>query len=294
LLALRLGITFLIAAASYRWVEEPIRHGAIERRWARYRSASGESRRRMATGFAMTAVAITVAVAVVFMGLLAGGSASGPAGFPTAAAVVLNPGSGTSTTLAGQATTSTTALPSTASTVAAATSTTAPAATFVPAAVTAVGDSVMLGASDALKSAIDAMFGGDITRVDAKESRQFSAGVDVIQWYHDHLLLGQDVIVQLGTNGEVNPADFDRMMALLKDARRVVIINAHVGRAWEGQVNDELAAGVRQHPNTVLLDWHGYGAAHPEFFYDDGIHLRPNGAQAYAQFVAKALVGSSP
>jgi lysophospholipase L1-like esterase len=44
----------------------------------------------------------------------------------------------------------------------------------------------------------------------------------------------------------------------------------------------------------VLLDWHGYGGAHPEFFYDDGIHLRPEGADAYARFVAQALGAGSP
>jgi hypothetical protein len=64
------------------------------------------------------------------------------------------------------------------------------------------------------------------------------------------------------------------MVGLLKDAKRVVMINAHVGRAWESQVNEELAAGVKQYPNAVLLDWHAYGDAHPEFFYDDGIHRR--------------------
>jgi peptidoglycan/LPS O-acetylase OafA/YrhL len=283
LLALRLLITFLIAAASYRWIEEPVRHGAIERWWARYRTASGETRRKLSTRLGMAAVAGAVGLAIVFLGLLGGGSASAPPGFPKAAAVVLNPGQTTGTTVAGQTGQSTS---TTAPVV------TEPVPTAVPATVTAIGDSVMLGASDALKSAIDGMFGGDVTRVDAKESRQFSAGVDAIQWYHDQGLLGQDVIVQLGTNGEVNPADFDRMMNLLSGAERVVIVNAHVARPWEGQVNGELADGVKQYKNAVLLDWHGYAGAHPEFFYDDGIHLRPEGAQAYAQYVAKALGAS--
>jgi lysophospholipase L1-like esterase len=69
----------------------------------------------------------------------------------------------------------------------------------------------------------------------------------------------------------------------------VVIINAHVDRPWEQQVNDTLAAGVRRYRNAVLLDWHGFAAQHPEFFYDDGIHLRPDGAAAYAQYVADSL-----
>ena len=96
--------------------------------------------------------------------------------------------------------------------------------------------------------------------------------------------LGQDVVVQLGTNGTVDPGDFDRMMDdPAATVKKVVIVNAKVPRPWEEQVNDTLAAGVKKYKNAVLLDWHSYGGEHPEFFYDDGIHLRPEGAAAYAQ-----------
>jgi lysophospholipase L1-like esterase len=168
-----------------------------------------------------------------------------------------------------------------------------------PPAVTAIGDSVMLGAANQLIGAIDGMLGTPaiphVTTVDAAESRQFFTGVDVIQDYKNRGALGQDVIVQLGTNGTVDPGDFDRMMGLLADRNKVVIINAKVPRPWEQQVNDTLAAGVKKYKNAVLLDWHGYAGQHPEFFYDDGIHLRPEGAAAYAQFVSQALgTGGSP
>jgi lysophospholipase L1-like esterase len=101
--------------------------------------------------------------------------------------------------------------------------------------------------------------------------------------------MGEEVVVQLGTNGTVDPADFDTMMGLLAGAERVVIINAKVPRPWEQEVNDTLAAGVKKYKNTVLLDWHDIGGAHPEYFYDDQIHLKPEGQQAYAAMVAAAL-----
>ena len=176
------------------------------------------------------------------------------------------------------------------------TTTVAPAAG--PPAVTAIGDSVMLGAANQLIGTIDGMFATPtvphVTTVDAAESRQFAAGVDVIQDYKNRGALGQYVIVQLGTNGTVDPGEFDRMMGILSDRQKVVIVNAKVPRPWEQQVNDTLEAGVKKYKNAVLLDWHGYGGAHPEFFYDDGIHLRPAGADAYARFVAQALGAGSP
>jgi lysophospholipase L1-like esterase len=161
-----------------------------------------------------------------------------------------------------------------------------PTTTLVPVKITAIGDSVMLGAADALRVTL----GIDRTTVDAAESRQFSAGVDKIQEYKDAGDLGDEVVVQLGTNGTVNPDDFTRMMQILKDTKRVVIINAKVPRPWEDEVNQVLGDGVKQYKNAVLVDWNTVGSQHPEWFYDDGLHLRPDGAQAYAQLVAsKAL-----
>ena len=156
----------------------------------------------------------------------------------------------------------------------------------MPLRVTAIGDSVMLGAADALAGTI----GRDRTTVDAAESRQFSAGVDTIQQYKDKGELGDEVVVQLGTNGTVNPDDFDRMMQILKSTKRVVIINAKVPRPWEDEVNQVLGDGVKRYRNSVLVDWHTAAGDHPEWFYDDGLHLRPDGAEGYANLVASKVL----
>ena len=44
------------------------------------------------------------------------------------------------------------------------------------------------------------------------------------------------------------------------------------------------------HPNAVLVDWFTASDGHPEYFYDDGTHLRPDGAAQYAALV-KAAIG---
>ena len=87
----------------------------------------------------------------------------------------------------------------------------------------------------------------------------------------------------------MSPDEFDRMMDVLKDVKRVVIVNAKVPRPWEDQVNEVLADGVKKYKNARLVDWHTIGGEHPEFFWDDGIHLRPEGAQYYAQLIAGYL-----
>jgi hypothetical protein len=275
LLVIRLTLTFVAAALSYRYVEEPIRHGALERRWAQFRTSTGEVRRKLAAQAVVFTAGIGAGLVIIVIGLANGGSAGPPPGLPEQAAVVITPS--TSTTVAATGETTTTGAPATGS----------------PPAVTFIGDSVMLGAANQLIATVDGMLGTpavpQVTTVDAAESRQFSAGVDDIQARKAAGTLGQYVIVQLGTNGTVDPGDFDRMMGLLADRQKVVIINAKVPKPWEQQVNDTLAAGVKKYKNAHLLDWHGFAGQHPEFFYDDGIHLRPDGAAAYAQYVAQSL-----
>jgi len=46
-----------------------------------------------------------------------------------------------------------------------------------------------------------------------------------------------------------------------------------------------LARVTQRHPNATLIDWHAASTGHPDYFWDDGIHLRPEGAQAYAYLV---------
>lgn len=146
--------------------------------------------------------------------------------------------------------------------------------------VTAFGDSVMLGAASQLAAA-----GVDVT---AQVSLQAAAGIELIRTRQQADTLGSTVIVHLGNNGPFSVAQFDQLMGLLAGVPRVVIVNVKVPRDWEGPNNAMLAANVGRYANAALVDWHAAGSAHPEYFWDDGIHLRPEGAQAYAALVLGA------
>ncbi len=68
LLALRMGLTLVVAAASYRYLEQPIRHGGLGRSWARMRVATGSERQalrqRWLAGIGSLAVVLAVVVGV--------------------------------------------------------------------------------------------------------------------------------------------------------------------------------------------------------------------------------------
>ncbi len=146
--------------------------------------------------------------------------------------------------------------------------------------VTAMGDSVMLGAASVLAPTI-----GNI-EVDAAVGRQVSVAIEILRSLRDAGRLGDVVVVHMGNNGTFTKGQFDDMMGVLADVRRVVFVNLKVPRDWEGPNNDVLAEGVTRYPNAVLVDWHAASVDRPDFFWDDGIHLRPEGAQFYADLIA--------
>jgi hypothetical protein len=150
--------------------------------------------------------------------------------------------------------------------------------------VSAVGDSVMLGAADRLYRDID-----NLTVVDAEVGFQPSAAIDTLRWRRASGQLGEAVIVHIGNNGIFTTEQFDEMMRVLAGVRRVVFVNVNVPRAWETPNNDVLAEGVRRYPNAVLVDWYSASVDHPEYFVDDGVHLQVQGQQVYADLIAERI-----
>ena len=97
------------------------------------------------------------------------------------------------------------------------------------------------------------------------------------------------VVLHIGDNGFFSSRVFDQIMAELRDARRVIVVNVKVPQNWEDPNNAMLAAAVKRHANAVLVDWYGTSAHRPGLFWKDGIHLRPAGAKVYADLIAQAV-----
>jgi hypothetical protein len=158
-----------------------------------------------------------------------------------------------------------------------------PATADPPGGVTAIGDSVMLGASSALRAAIPSI------EVDAVVSRQWDPGVATVQSDRGSGRLRPTLVVDLGTNGTVSAAQFDAMVRAATGTRRIVFVTVRVPRSWEASVNATLRAGVARQAGAVLADWYAASAGHPEWFGPDGYHLQPAGARALAALIAGAV-----
>lgn len=163
-----------------------------------------------------------------------------------------------------------------------------PTPATVPAGVSvrAIGDSVMVSAAGALQERL-----GASAYIDAALNRQFSDGITAARAIRE--AGGADVVVvHLGNNGPVAPADVDGLMGELAGARAVLLVNVRVDRPWRASVNQTLAEATQRHPRARLVDWYGASEGHPDWFQGDGTHFRASngpGAKAFADLIAGAV-----
>jgi peptidoglycan/LPS O-acetylase OafA/YrhL len=259
--AIRTAITLTLAALSYRFVEEPIRNGAlgrIRRRISERMNAAHPFGQRWAFQFA----AVTT-IAVLFVSQLSLAMARAPAhrlpGEDALSAGVL--GRPEDIDLF------------------------AISAGEIPPPI-ALGDSVMSGARNALRNEFGRI------RIDARVGRQVSEGIQRLDLYRRRGQLGDVVVIHLGDNGRFLSKQFDQIMRVLDGVRRVVFVNAKVARRWERTVNSTILAGAHRYPGVKLVDWHHLWrhCRAGRVFGPDAIHLTEYGARCYAHFIADAAL----
>lgn len=268
---LTLVATVLISAASYRFIEQPIRtlgiRGAV-RKLALVRGSSAPSTR---------AIALTL-VAVLGVTLPATGFAIATAPQLSSAAEAIARGEAMldEGTLTHSASPKPKPKPKP-------TTSAPPQITPEGRDISAIGDSVMLASLPELSAALP-----DIA-VDAEVSRGLGAGLEIVSGLEAQGTLRGVIVVGLGTNGPINVDDLESLRQLAQP-RQVVLINAHGDREWIPGVNQLLVDFADSYRGVVVADWDGTVTDVPDALADDGIHPNPSGGEIYAESVANALV----
>ena len=318
---LRVGLTLGIAELSYRYVETPIRDGAIGRLMCRARSRTPDGRQaatRLVAGvLALALVAWAIGLAMV--------RAEPPADRSTTTVTV---GADESTASTGQAQTAPATRPDVSSgdqsrapgsvmrpsptdgTPSAEESTTEAPAASTPKAepqpkpkaepkpkpkakpepaparggarqVSAFGDSVIFGAVDYLRDR-----GAAVT---AGEALSYRNVFDEVRAARADGSLRRTVVLHTGNNGAIADRDLRGLLDELGD-HDVALVSLYVPRSWERYNNDLFARAAADYPNVRLLDWTSIAAANPAWLYDDRIHLvAPDGRQAYTNWLLRSL-----
>jgi hypothetical protein len=144
-----------------------------------------------------------------------------------------------------------------------------------------IGDSIMLSASDEL-----AEFDWD---TNAEVGRQFDVGVKIANRKSLNGSLPKRVIVHLGTNGPIDPADCDALVVAVGEHRRLFLVSIRVPRGWEESNNRTLNDCAARYPKVHMIRWYAYTKDHPEWFSTDGYHLNVDGQAAYASFLDSSV-----
>ncbi len=126
--------------------------------------------------------------------------------------------------------------------------------------------------------------------VDAAVSRQMIDMIPVFEQFRDLGLFGNAVVVHLGTNGSFSQNTLDTFLGTMNDVPNVILMTVRADRGWTAENNAMLRAADLEGDNKILIDWEVLSAECPgQCFYSDGIHLRPEGQQYYADLISDVL-----
>jgi peptidoglycan/LPS O-acetylase OafA/YrhL len=252
------AIVLAAAALSYRFVEQPIRSGRLQRRLAQI-----DLRRRLELVGA-GAVALVASLSVLFVLPSPVSLYVSP---PAARAAAGPPSQGV---LRRQ-------LPE--PIVPGAAPTRAPAPP--PSRILAIGDSVMLGCEAQLRTALHRR-----VRIDATVGRQIDDTIKDLDRYRSRQRLPKTVVIQIGNNGPLWYRDLVRLRHALRGVPLVVIVNVRNATSWQREADHALANWVRGWRAAHLADWYGNSN---DAMLSDGTHPWPRGCRIYAHVIADAL-----
>ena len=164
--------------------------------------------------------------------------------------------------------------------------------------VTFLGDSIMKGAvTNASIKDLDVIFFErmsiltDNANVEAEVARQWNEAPRILRDLNGRGLLGEAIVIHLGSNGVIDEDLIANTFEILVDAEIVVVLNARVPKPWEGRVNGVLDSAIPLYENAVLVDWRSASNDFPEYFARDGVHLTKLGSQIYLDRIIEALGG---
>lgn len=146
----------------------------------------------------------------------------------------------------------------------------------------ALGDSVMAGAARALSEAG--------WTVDARESRQFKVGADIVEAMAEQGLFEgtRQVLVHLGTNGPIHQSDADRLFGALEAAGvPEVLVLTIAGNDPRTAANNPLIQGLQSKYGNVQVGYFGalMKNCQGDCFYDQYGHMKSDGAAWYVSAV---------
>jgi peptidoglycan/LPS O-acetylase OafA/YrhL len=251
--ALQAAIVLSAAALSYRYVEQPIRTGSLQRRLAE------RPRRLRLELVGAGALGLVAAFAILFVVPKALNPVTGYVN-PQPVKAAVKP-SHTATQHVADKQKKQRALP--------------------PGRILALGDSVMLSCSRQLRGALLHR-----VRIDATVGRQIDDTIGDLDRLRKHHRLPKTLVLQVGNNGPLWYDDLVNLRHALRGIPDVVVVNVRNATSWQDESNHALDNWLHGWRTAHLADWYGSST---NKMLSDGTHPWPYGCTIYAHVIGDTL-----
>jgi len=147
----------------------------------------------------------------------------------------------------------------------------------------AIGDSIMVAASDHLADIVEGI------AIDAEVGRPFRDGLPALERYLASNPTPDVLVVALGTNAGASSSQIDEVMSSADGIERVIFVNVSVPRDWESSTNQAIADAASRYDNAEVVDWYTASNSNDALFRDDGYHPNATGSELWANLIGIAI-----
>ena len=249
LYTLRILIVFALADISLRWVELPIRTGAVESwfRGMKYRTKKVRVRQKSSVLAGLLAIIIATS-------LVSANALSYDARAKAALKVSLE------VPVSAQNPTPNPEKPS----------------------LWLTGDSVILGIRYELSQHVP------IGLVNARVGRQAGELITVLH-HDKSTMPNSPVVLDLGNNNRLTREEITSVFEEIKNQPQIILVNTAVPRPWRDANDALIEEFAKKYPQMTVVDWRKISSGHPEYFGPDGVHLVPDGIAVYVSAILSVL-----
>ncbi len=124
--------------------------------------------------------------------------------------------------------------------------------------------------------------------IDGKIGRQLYVAVEEAKNYSKYNNENSAIIFQLGTNGPFTESQIEELVKEF-DKADIYFVNIKVPRAWEKTVNAALKETQEKHSNVKIIDWYSVANSTKDLFEPDRVHLNQAGIAEMVTLIEKNL-----
>ncbi len=127
--------------------------------------------------------------------------------------------------------------------------------------------------------------------MDAQIGRQMTAGVEAYEQCKEAGHEGDVVVWSIADNGWITEDQVRALIECVDSSKNVYFLTCRCPDPWQDSNNEIIRNVVPQYENASVVDWYAESEGHDEWFWNDGEHVRPEGAEAYVKMLRLAITG---